>query len=171
MAADDDVGDFQDGHRVFDGSSTAALHGAVRWHHVAGVSQNKEFPGISLCEERGVDSRIGTRNEERSGSLVFRKPGKELLLLAEHLGPKLEKTFDEFFHRARPPYRLSFWISRSSANTKTRSLICTSMSVKSARVVAPVILLTCSQSLSRPCAIKFCRNRFTMSTPSAVFAS
>ena len=94
--------------REFDGGSTSALHGAVWWHHVAGVSQNKELPGISLCEERGVDSRIGTGNEERSGSLIFRKPGEEFLLFAEHLGPKLEETFDKFFHCGNPPYRLSF---------------------------------------------------------------
>ena len=67
-------------------------------HHVPGIPENKELPGISLCEEGGVDPGIGTGNEERAGSLVFRKPGEEFLLLAEHLGPKLEEAFDEFFH-------------------------------------------------------------------------
>lgn len=60
VAADNDAGNFQYGHRVFDSGSAAALHGAIRRHHVAGVSKNKELAGIGLRKERVC--RLAHRN-------------------------------------------------------------------------------------------------------------
>ena len=67
-------------------------------------------------------------------------------------------------HNPAACYLVPYWISRSVVKTKTRSPSCTSISVKSPSTFAPVISPTCSQSLSLPCAMRFCRSRFTIST-------
>lgn len=56
VTADNDVGNFQYGHRVFDSGGTAALHRAIGRHHVADVSNNKELAWIGLRKKSGVDS-------------------------------------------------------------------------------------------------------------------
>ena len=67
MAADDDVGNLQDGHSVFDGLRAVALHRAIGRYYVTGVSENEELAGICLRQEGGIDSRVGTGNEKSGG--------------------------------------------------------------------------------------------------------
>lgn len=106
VAVDDNVGDFQHRHRILNSGRAAALHGAIGRHHVAGIPENKELPGIRLRQERGIDSRIGSGDEEGTRGLVLGEPGKERSLLSEHLGAKLQEAFDELFHRVLPSLRL-----------------------------------------------------------------
>lgn len=68
MAADDDVGNLQDSHRLFDGRRAPALHRAIGWYHVTGVSENEELAGICLRQEGGIDSRVGTGKEKSGGA-------------------------------------------------------------------------------------------------------
>lgn len=67
--------------------------------------------------------------------------------------------------------RVPFDNSRSTVKTNTRSPTCTSISVKRAGTLAPLMSLIYSQSWSRPWAVRLCRNRLPTSTPSSVLAS
>ena len=63
MTADDDVRNFEHGHRVFDGRRASALHRAIGRHHVAGVSQDEELSRLGLRHQGRIDSGIRTGDE------------------------------------------------------------------------------------------------------------
>src|SRR4029079_1638455 len=170
VTAHDDVRYFEHGHPIFDGCRASALHRSIGRHHVAGISQYEEFPRLGLRHQRRIHTRVRTGDEQGARFLFLRKAGEEIFFLPEHVPVELQKSPDEFLHYITV-YLPPFCNSLSIVNTNTRSPSWTSMSVKTPRILAPVISLTCSHSLSRPCAIKFCRTRLTISTPSAVFAS
>lgn len=72
VAADDDVGDLEDGDGVFDGGRDAAHGGfVVDGGYVAGVAFDEEFAWAGVGDEVGDDAGVRAGDHEGVGLLAF----------------------------------------------------------------------------------------------------
>lgn len=102
MATNNDVRNFEHGHRVLDRRRTPALHRTVRRYHVTGVPKNKELARLCLSKQRGIDAGIRTGNKQRVRFLLLGQACKEVFLFAEDFAAELREAFEEFFHLSTP---------------------------------------------------------------------
>jgi hypothetical protein len=81
VATDYYGGDFQDADCVFNGGGDSADHIGVWRDDVPDHTADEEFSWFGLCEEAGVDARVGTSDEEGVGALAQGEFFEEVLML------------------------------------------------------------------------------------------
>jgi hypothetical protein len=101
VAADDNVLYAQPGDGKLDGGRLARRRRAVRRDDVARVSQNKQIAGERMGEQIGIDTRVGTGDEQRLRLLAVDQFLIQVVKLAKVFVLKLVDALDQIPHGFR----------------------------------------------------------------------
>ena len=99
MATHHDVLDAEHGYSVFNRRGNTARDACMRGHDIACIANDEQIARLGLCDQVGIDARIGAGDEQNFGALPIREFCEQCFSIFKRQGFELHQTGNNFFHK------------------------------------------------------------------------